>query len=112
MTLQQVLNFIQQHIGKILILFFAFGLPLIARIHRKLLEVKREREMAMRREREELERLRTGRSAAPSPTLAAPTAPSARASLEEVAEARRRRIEEMRQRQVAGTAGATGVAAR
>lgn len=103
MNLQRLLNILSNNVPAILFFVFAVGLPLLARIQRKLLEVKREREAAMRRDRDELERLRTGRAPSPPPQVI-PEATSARQSLEEIAEVRRRRIEEMRRRQTGVTA--------
>ncbi len=74
---------------------FAFGVPTAARILKKLAEQSQKRNAAIRRERDEAERLRTGRvETAEKPT----ESPSARATLEEMAAKRRAQIEELRQR--------------
>jgi hypothetical protein len=81
------------------------GAPLITRIWRKLNEQKRKRDEAIRREREEMERLRTGRgltgvgASDALPQAAAPPT-SARATLEDMAARRRAQIEQLRQKKM------------
>jgi hypothetical protein len=74
---------------------FAFGVPTAARILKKLAEQSQKRNAAIKRERDEAERLRTGRV---QPSEKPTESPSARATLEEMAAKRRAQIEELRQR--------------
>jgi hypothetical protein len=87
-------KFITQHPQFIAVLF-AFGVPTIARILKKLAEQSQKRDAAIKRERDEGERLRTGRV---EPSEKPTESPSARATLEEMAAKRRVQIEELRQR--------------
>src|SRR6185436_16870032 len=83
-------KFIGQH-PQFLVVLLAFALPTIGRILKKLGEQAQKREQGLKRERDELERLRTGRTE-PTHTQPAPEAPSARATLEEMAAKRRAQI--------------------
>jgi hypothetical protein len=94
-------NFIKAY-PQLVAVLIAFAVPTLARILKKLAEQAQKREAALRRERERLEQLRTGRVAEPQ---AAEPAPSARATLEEMAAKRRAQIEELRRRRQAQVSG-------
>src|SRR5437899_6926590 len=95
-------HFIKSMPPQLITVLLLFGIPTAARILKKLSEQSQKRDAAIRRERDEVERLRTGRSEVPQ---AAVGAPSARATLEEMAAKRRAQIEELRQRRQAQVTG-------
>jgi hypothetical protein len=80
---------------QLIAVLLAFGVPTIARIFKKLAEQSQKRDAAIKRERDEAERLRTGRV---QPNEKPAESASARATLEEMAAKRRAQIEELRQR--------------
>lgn len=106
------LQFILHNLHFVIIVLVALS-GVLNKILKASKEVARQREEAIRREREELDRLRTGRSAdAPSPMMGGPAEPvpqpGARQgmTLEEAAEARQRRMREARARQQPRPVGA------
>jgi len=109
-------QFVQQN-PRLIFVVLLIGLPILRAVSIKLSQQAAIRRAEIERERREIERLRTGRmetesaaggTAGPVAARTSPArtpAPSARATLEEMAAKRRGQIEEMRRRRAAAGAG-------
>jgi len=95
-----LIQFLRKIPTEVITIFLIFGLPVIGRILKKLADQAKLRRQALQRERDELERLRTGRApqheASATARAAQVSGASARATLEEMAAKRRAQIEQMR----------------